>query len=1249
MRVEASNGSDPFAQFKFTDQYIPREKGSVLKISFKADDFANITGNTETLGRILYGFTGLGSTKGQQISFLGIKNSHLYVYADGTDANIVDLGELNNDWMDIAFVFDWEKKEDFYYTLYYGDNYSQKVSVSIPYKITGDIGLSELRLGLPSVTGEENIENRIGTSYCVDDFQLYQKTKEILSDEEVNAIGSGILVDTTKEKTVDIQSSTGKSTVQLLEEALAMKVGVDYALFKNVKQPIFLNEETNEAFGAPVVIDGHVMVPLELILDYIDFPYYVHEDNLSYDITTGTSKTNLVAGRDSASVNGERKVLTAAPGFVKTGNKQHIVIALDDVETLFPGWLVTYDDMGLIIIYEDLTPEDTSDNTEIVNRDENLATMVNLMKKFIYDTVTVDENGNALRETESYIATGKAVYEDVKANTNNFQHPYIGANQSVFDKLNAVYNAKSGDADYNPVAKGFLDTLIKSTNAFYKNTAELNEDGSYKGIKEDKIPVNVYKDGVNPSEDNPNAIPDTTDGYDPAGGRMEGIGGYADNLLDLAFAYQVTRDMKYVELAYDWALALGAWEHWGPGHFLTCASSTAAFGMAFDWLYNIMLETYGQDAVDSLAKIIYDMGVHDGYRSSAGLSCEHPRNLGDGSRYTTAASNWNAVCSSGMIIGSLAIMQYDSMKGADNMVYERDYLVGNNIINLGKNGLDMYAPDGSYIESASYWAYGTNAFFKLVMALESAAGTDYGFMDTCGMDTTCYYACQIESSDGKLWNYHDGGADGFTSGNIGRQDTHMFNFVAYVTGDSALASLRYQHLTGTTNVKNVTIYDMLYYPFDGIEEVEELPLDYHMDGIDAFVSRSDWGAGAMYTGLMGGANNANHGQIDSGNFIYHNKGIIWFMDLGSEQYNAYGYFGSSRNNYYRSNAEGQNVVCLLSDPENVKFGQFSQAGGDMIMTYVNEHGSYAIIDNTSVYAGNVVAANRGILVTNDRNTVVIQDEINFGIKVQDVVWIAHTAQEIEIDETGKIAYLSATDKNGKTYTLRATIVSPSKAYKFSVRSADDLLLEATFGPNDSAALGGVPEYTRSGLKRLVIDCRQAVRFNVAVVMEMIDDKNTAAPTSYTWTELSTWEPSAQDNSVEDNVTNAEKRKDAKETDIRTVTNKAMSYFEAKTAFTTQLEEFYSALTTVEYTLNAFPVFDSGLEDDYDDYLDLNDAYEAFRESANVAIESVYQFSFKFLGLTEEDAAAEEEEETEDTGDEETEEGAEEGGDEGSEE
>ncbi len=1224
-RFEAVNASEAYAEINFkTAGQIQQKNGSVVKISFKVDDFFNIAGPTDSIGTIFYGRTGYN----MDVSFLAIKDGKLVAYTDKTATSYTELFQLENDWVDVAFVFDWDKT-DFNYTVYYGDNYSESVTVSYPYTDTLDKGLQYIRLGLPRST----VPSRIGSGFCIDDYQIYQNSKEIMSDDELDALGYGQLVDPTRVKTIEIQSGTGKSTADILEAALCMKVDVNYALFKNEKRPIYTAEGT--VYGAPAKIDGEVMIPLELLLEYIGFPVYVHADGVSYDITTGTSKTNLVAGRNSASVNGERIELSVAPGYITgNGGNKYLAIATDDVELLFPGWLVTYDDMGLVIVYEDATPENTEDNVEIVNRKDNLDTMVDLMKKFIFDTVTKDADGNTLRDNEKYSQTGEKVYADVKANTDGFKHPYLGTNQAAFDKLNAIYTAKED----NKEAKAYLDALINKTEAFYNENASLNDDGSYKEIKADKIPVNVYSDGKNPSNNAPDVVQDTKDGYDSVLGHLDIIVDYSKNLLDLAFAYQVTRDDKYVRLAYDWAKALGEWEHWGPGHIVDCAEATMYYAMAYDWIYNRVNELYGEEAVKSLAVIIFEKGVHHGYNASAGKPCSYSSDkVGNVPSYTISNKNDNAVASSGMIVAALAIMEYEnvsSIAAANDMTAdeERNYLVGNNIINLANNGLDVYAPDGSYVESATYWEYGTNAFFKLIMALESAAGTNYGFMDTWGIATTCYYACHIESSDGKIWNYHEGGADGVITGELASLDTHMFNFVGYITGDANLAAIRKAQLTRSVGTKSISIFDMLYFPFDGVEAKNPPTLDYTMAGIDGFVARDSWQEGAMYTGLMSGANDAGYGQLDAGNFIYHNKGIVWFMDLGSENYNAYGYFANARNNYYRCNTEGQNVLCLitstklLSGKENTKhiqFGQYSKSAGYLEKTFTNEHGSYAIVNNTEVYYGNAITAKRGILITNDRKTVVIQDEVNFGVSVQDVTWIAHTAQNIFLSDDERTAYLNATDESGNAYTLRATMLTTSKDFKFSIISAETPILETTYGPTDSIALGGEAEYSRKGIQRLAIECKQAVRFNVAVVIEIVENSSSTEPVGYEWVDLSNWEPSYKNPDSQVSV-DTNNRGEAKESDIRTATSRAMTFFNDNVAFTEKLNEFYSALTTVEYTISVFDMFDPGLQEDFFNYLDLRDAYELFMDTANYSVENVFYFTGSFLGIVEEEYVEEEE-------------------------
>ena len=144
-----------------------------------------------------------------------------------------------------------------------------------------------------------------------------------------------------------------------------------------------------------------------------------------------------------------------------------------------------------------------------------------------------------------------------------------------------------------------------------------------------------------------------------------------------------------------------------------------------------------------------------------GGACEWPGIVG-GSKYYDRTNNWNAVCTSGMVIASLALigdttdatgLKFDTQKRNSNSGYTTTYdvplsqvggkptiheglatysdystkLIAMNLETLKQYGMDQsYVLDGSYVESPSYWSYGTNSLFKLVAALTSATGTDYG-------------------------------------------------------------------------------------------------------------------------------------------------------------------------------------------------------------------------------------------------------------------------------------------------------------------------------------------------------------------------------------------------------------------------------------------------------------------------------------------------------------------------------------------
>ncbi len=763
-------------------------------------------------------------------------------------------------------------------------------------------------------------------------------------------------------------------------------------------------------------------------------------------------------------------------------------VALDDIYEA-TGYFAVYSSMGLIALTENGELSFDGLDTELIP----------IMQKFIFDSMDAD------RQNTNPFDVGDMI---------SLEHPYLFANQTRFDELKTAYENPGDD----PVLYSYLATLVKRAENVYNGYA-LNSSGVYGGMKNDysKMPYqNAY-------------------GYD-VGGRLGEAASHNERILQLAFGYQITRNDNYARLAYDYAVALGKWEHWGPGHFLNCADASAPYATAYDWLYSAWVGL-GLD-VKVIEETLFTHSILPAYYSVHDNGCPwYDPVVSSGWGFSKRPNNWNAVCSSGITIASLALVgvttesagtlldieidgtynpTVQSYAGTSGTITRKDgksfstdqrgmdtyrdyceYLVNQCIYNLPYYGMGQYAPDGSYIESNGYWSYGTNNFFEMAAALTTAVGTDFGLLDCWGIDRTCYFAINTQSSDFQSWNYHD-------SGSVGAQDTSWFQYLALEDGlgDKALAGLRKLFLSeGGGSVTNA---DAIFYMTDEeIGEFEMPDVQYYMEGIDGYAVRESWEDGAAFAGIMGNTNNLGHGQIDSGAFVYYSRGTRWFCDVGTENYNSYGFWGgNTRYTYYRMNAEGNNTLILTSQQSSVPYGQSLNGFGYMTDTFDNEHGAYSIIDNTSVYGGYADYAYRGMLFTNDRQTLVIQDEVRFS-SAQSVAWVGHTMAEVIISVDGKTAYMY----DGEN-VLKVTIVDESGAgLKFEVRDTYDFLLDCTVGPDWSTEHGGQPEYTRDGYRRLVIRAENITELKLAVVIENVDiGKTMNTYIGYSWCDMHDWLP-----------------------------------------------------------------------------------------------------------------------------------------------
>ena len=515
----------------------------------------------------------------------------------------------------------------------------------------------------------------------------------------------------------------------------------------------------------------------------------------------------------------------------------------------------------------------------------------------------------------------------------------------------------------------------------------------------------------------------------------------------MAFLYTFTGEDKYAARAWKELEEICSWPDWHPGHFLDTGELSYGVSLAYDWCYDYFTPEQRKTIEDALHR----NAVMDGIGAYNGTTDKMDSGTHNRSGWTKATTNWNAVCNAGLLMASAAIAN----------VYPEDCttLFGH-IIKSVELGVKDYAPDGGYAEGPGYWEYGTTYLVWLIASMDSAFGTNYGLYEWPGVSTTQYYAAYVDGPTG-TFNYSDSG-----SGHLDGTSSFWF---AKKNGDPDLAGLRYNKLI--ENGGGASPKDVIWYDPDNISTRVELGSDRLFKGIDTAFFRTNWTDSSMvFAGFHGGKNNSNHGNLDVGTFVLDAEGERWFIDLGGDSYSLPDYFGAAgRGTYYRGRAEGQNTVCVNPDK---KADQVYTARG-RITDYVSKpKGAYAIMDMKSALSVLKVSdAKRGMLFTNNRRAVVVQDEMTL-LEPGEVWWFAHTQADIEIAPDGKSAVLT---QNGKR--MRAVITSDNDA-KFTVMDAVKL-------PTSPAT--HELENKNAGIRKLAIHLTGVKDVNLAVTFRMLDE------------------------------------------------------------------------------------------------------------------------------------------------------------------
>lgn len=522
---------------------------------------------------------------------------------------------------------------------------------------------------------------------------------------------------------------------------------------------------------------------------------------------------------------------------------------------------------------------------------------------------------------------------------------------------------------------------------------------------------------------------------------MDFSSGILDNAREIkmrikafSYVYRMTNDTKWVDRTWtELQNAAGNGttsfgppvDKWNSLHFLDTAEFTAAFAIAYDWLYDM----WTADQKSAIRFTMMTYGLSYGYQSYV----NDTNYIGWWQNNTQG--NWNCVCNNGLTMGSLALLG-DDTSGIP------EALLGLTIPNALQNCIQAVTSDGTWTETPNYWYFGTTGHAEMTSSLLTAAGSDFGMLNTNPQfKETALFHMYVHGPT-SLFDWGDSGPNKFSS--------TANSVIFYGEKYSIPAYQLYQRdMFDAPEPWSMFWYD----PSVTGAFWDNLSLDYFFDNqLDQWASmRSSWtDVNALYVAMKAGMlqGHQTHNDLDCGDFVLDAMGTRWAGELGSGDYLSLNYFSndtqsSDRWLYYRKRTEGQNSILvngqnqLVTATPTIRYdsSNTTQLGGTTVFTVPSGSTAFFTADLTSAYS-NVTSFQRGIRTINSRTQVLLQDDINASGPIQ---WRMHT--NATVTTSGSTATLVLDGK-----TMQVSIVNPTSGASFGTAQAVRLSTDPPLPP-----------------------------------------------------------------------------------------------------------------------------------------------------------------------------------------------------------
>ena len=405
--------------------------------------------------------------------------------------------------------------------------------------------------------------------------------------------------------------------------------------------------------------------------------------------------------------------------------------------------------------------------------------------------------------------------------------------------------------------------------------------------------------------------------------------------------------------------------------FLDCAETAVAVALAYDWLYDKLVD----DERRAIEDAIYRQVLEPALAAYEDSSLVWPKRR----------DNCALVSNSGILVATLAVLErYRDL--ASRLVAKS--------VAASQRSFEAFAPDGAWPEGLSYWSLAIRYASLMVAALESTFGHSFGLADRPGFGQTGDFALHTVGPFGAAFNFGD--------------SERQFDI-------SPLAWLahRFNRPIDSWLVRD---YDGWYLSFIAIwskkpragPKVLDLPTGKVFQSIALGCFRNTWSsapkARPVYLAIKGGNALANacastdrpedtmlHIQADAGSFVIDGARQRWVIDLGSDDYDLPGYFDHGADHrpgprwqYYRTQTAGHNTLVIDG------LNQVPNARTPMLGGCVEGDRKWVVLDLSAAYGKPAGSVRRGAALIGRQ--IVIQDEV--GPEISDnVVWALHTSAD----------------------------------------------------------------------------------------------------------------------------------------------------------------------------------------------------------------------------------------------------------------